>query len=75
MNGNMGCKGLTRMGESCRVKIKDGKEYCWRHDKNYVPKKRTTLSRRKELEVKIFELNEEIKHLNSMIEGMRMMKV
>jgi hypothetical protein len=71
----MSCKGSTKSGEKCKVKVKDEKEFCWRHDKGYVPKKRTTTVKKKELEARIFELTEEIKHLNSMIEGMRMMKV
>ena len=32
----MSCQGKIKKGEQCKVKAKDGKEVCWRHDPEYI---------------------------------------
>ena len=68
----MSCEGVTKKGDQCKVKVKEGEEFCWRHNPNYKPKK-SSRKTKKQWETEIIELKEKINYLNAMIDGMKMM--
>ena len=69
----MSCQGKTKKGEQCKVRAKDGKEVCWRHDPEHTVKKKGSRKTKKQLNSQIKDLEEKIKYLDALIIGMKMM--
>jgi hypothetical protein len=69
------CSALTKKEKTkCKIHPQVGKEKCWRHDENYLPKNKKTTSK-KELHDTITELTAEVNRLNAMIEGMKLIGI